>query len=69
MREGKGFSLDCPMRRRNSMAKLPIGISDFKKIIEEGYQYVDKTLLIEELKRTNGEVILIPRPRRFGKNS
>ncbi len=57
------------MRRRNSMAKLPIGISDFKKIIEEGYQYVDKTLLIEELKRTNGEVILIPRPRRFGKNS
>lgn len=49
------------------MAKLPIGISDFKKIIEENYQYIDKTLLIEELKKTNGEVVLIPRPRRFGK--
>ncbi len=48
-------------------AKLPIGISDFKEVIEEGYQYVDKTLLIEELKRTNGKVLLLPRPRRFGK--
>ncbi len=49
------------------MAKLPIGISDFKEVIEDGYQYVDKTLFIEELKRTNGKVVLIPRPRRFGK--
>ncbi len=47
--------------------KLPIGLSDFKELIEEGYQYVDKTLLIEELKKTNGKVLLIPRPRRFGK--
>jgi hypothetical protein len=47
--------------------KLPIGISDFKKLREEGYYYIDKTLFIEELLRTVGEVILIPRPRRFGK--
>ena len=47
--------------------KLPIGISDFKELIEEGYYYLDKTMLIDELKRTNGKVILMPRPRRFGK--
>lgn len=47
--------------------KLPIGISDFKKLIEEGFYYIDKTLLISELANTNGEVLLIPRPRRFGK--
>ena len=29
--------------------RIGIGISDFKKVIEEGYFYVDKTLLIEEL--------------------
>ena len=49
------------------MKKLPIGISDFKEIIEDNYYYVDKTLLIQELKRTNGKVVLITRPRRFGK--
>ena len=46
---------------------LPIGISDFKKIIEDGYAYVDKTLLIEELIEKGTEVALIPRLRRFGK--
>ncbi len=49
------------------MKKLPIGISDFKELIDEHYYYVDKTLLIDELKRTNGKVILLTRPRRFGK--
>lgn len=49
------------------MKKIPIGISDFKKIIEGDYYYVDKTLLIKELQESSGEVILIPRPRRFGK--
>lgn len=28
---------------------LPIGIEDFKKLISNGYYYVDKTLLIEKL--------------------
>lgn len=46
---------------------LPIGISDFKKVIEEGYAYVDKTLLIEELIEKGTKVALIPRLRRFGK--
>ena len=47
--------------------KLPIGISDFKKVIEDGYAYVDKSLLIEELIEKGTEVALIPRLRRFGK--
>ena len=49
------------------MKKLPIGVSDFKKVIEENYFYIDKTLLIEDLWAASQEVILIPRPRRFGK--
>jgi len=47
--------------------KLPIGISDFKEVIEEGYYYVDKTLFIKELQNIDGKVLLLPRPRRFGK--
>jgi len=46
---------------------LPIGVSDFKEVIEDGYVYVDKTLLIEELEEKKTKVALIPRLRRFGK--
>jgi len=31
------------------MKKLPVGISDFKKIIEDNYFYVDKTLFIKDV--------------------
>ena len=46
---------------------LPIGISDFKILIEGGYAYVDKSLLIQELIENGASVLLIPRMRRFGK--
>ena len=46
---------------------LPIGISDFKELIDGGYAYVDKTLLIEEVIERGTKVALIPRLRRFGK--
>lgn len=46
---------------------LPIGISDFKELIEGGYAYVDKTLFIEEILEKGTKVALIPRLRRFGK--
>ena len=47
---------------------LPVGISDFRKIIEEDYYYIDKTGLIKELLESNlAQVTLITRPRRFGK--
>lgn len=51
----------------DTMKKLPIGISDFKKLVAGNYYYVDKTLLIKELVDSSGDVLLIPRPRRFGK--
>ncbi len=47
--------------------QLHTGVSDYKKLIEGGYYYVDKTLLIKELLTVGGEVTLICRPRRFGK--
>ena len=48
--------------------KIPVGISDFAKIRNYGYYYVDKTGLISELlEKETAEVTLITRPRRFGK--
>ena len=49
------------------MKKIPIGVEDFKKIIEEDYYYVDKTNLIEKIVKDGAEVKLFTRPRRFGK--
>ncbi|MBM3198897.1 MAG: AAA family ATPase, partial [Chlamydiae bacterium] len=49
------------------MKKLPLGIADYKKTIQENYSYVDKTLLIQEILELGSEVLVIPRPRRFGK--
>ena len=46
---------------------LPIGIDDFKTIIEEDYYYVDKTKMIEILLDDGAKVTLFTRPRRFGK--
>ncbi len=47
---------------------IPVGISDFAKIRDRKYYYVDKTNLIAELlKEETAEVTLITRPRRFGK--
>ncbi|MDE3055733.1 MAG: AAA family ATPase [Verrucomicrobiota bacterium] len=51
----------------NAKKPLPIGLSDFKKVIDGDYAYVDKTLLIQELIERGTHVTLIPRPRRFGK--
>ena len=47
--------------------KLPIGIDNFRKLREEGFYYVDKTALIEQILNDWGEVNLFTRPRRFGK--
>ena len=47
---------------------IPVGVSDFAEIRQNGYYYVDKTGLICELLKTTGtKVTLITRPRRFGK--
>ena len=47
--------------------KLPVGIEDFKKIRRQGFYYIDKTRLIEQLLDRGGKVNLFIRPRRFGK--
>ncbi len=52
--------------KRECMKKIPIGISDFKILIEGDCYYVDKTLLIQDI-LSYGQVVLMPRPRRFGK--
>ncbi|MGB9500398.1 MAG: AAA family ATPase, partial [Dissulfuribacterales bacterium] len=48
------------------MKKLPIGISTFRDIIEEGYVYIDKTFFVKRLV-DNGRYYFLSRPRRFGK--
>ena len=47
--------------------KLPIGISNFKEIIEDEYYYFDKTEFIENLFEEVSKIKLFTRPRRFGK--
>ncbi len=50
------------------MKNLPIGMYDFKDVIENNYYYVDKTDVIDEMLSTGAFVSLFPRPRRFGKS-
>ena len=49
------------------MKKLPVGVSDFKDMVTGNYYYVDKTLFIKEIMDKGDKILLIPRPRRFGK--
>lgn len=47
--------------------KIPLGVSDYKELIDGGYYYADKTLLVKELLDSGAKVTLLLRPRRFGK--
>ncbi|WP_366936729.1 AAA family ATPase [uncultured Thiothrix sp.] len=47
--------------------KIPYGLSNFRKVISEGYTYVDKTAYIPALEE-QGNYLLLLRPRRFGKS-
>ncbi len=46
---------------------IPIGIENYREMIDRGYYYVDKTLLIKEILDHASKVYLMTRPRRFGK--
>jgi hypothetical protein len=46
---------------------LPIGVENFKDMVESEYYYIDKTMFIKELLDLKGKVNLFTRPRRFGK--
>ena len=47
--------------------KLPVGIENFQEIRQEGFYYIDKTRLIEQLLEHWSKANLFTRPRRFGK--
>ncbi len=49
------------------MKTIPIGISDYRKLRQNDYYYVDKTLMIKDFLERKSQVTLITRPRRFGK--
>ena len=46
---------------------LPIGIEDFKKLRDNDFYYVDKSMFIKELLDNRSGGSLVMRPRRFGK--
>ncbi len=48
--------------------RLPIGIDDYKDLINENCIYIDKTPLIKEFWDNTIKVTLVTRPRRFGKS-
>lgn len=47
--------------------RLPIGYSDFLQLRGAGLHYVDKSGFITDVLRSTAQVLLLPRPRRFGK--
>ena len=47
--------------------KIPIGIEDFKEIIDRECYFVDKSLMIRDILDSGAKVTLFTRPRRFGK--
>ena len=49
------------------MKKLPNGISDYQRLIEDNYVYVDKTKYIEKLEDLSAPYLMFLRPRKFGK--
>ena len=49
------------------MKKLPYGISDYERLAENDYYYVDKTFYIEKLENIAEPYIMFLRPRKFGK--
>ena len=51
----------------NEIRPVPIGIEDFRRLIDGEYYFIDKTLLIKEILDTRAAVSLFARPRRFGK--
>ena len=55
------------MNKQEKLKKISLGVEDFKTIIEKDGYFVDKTLMIQNLIKSNAMVTLFTRPRRFGK--
>ena len=63
-RKGRKMRKEMSDTRKKQIA---IGVEDFKKIIDKGGYFVDKTLMIQSLIESQAMVTLFMRPRRFGK--
>ena len=50
----------------SEIKRIPYGVSDFQSIQRENQYYVDKTMFIPKIERTN--FVFLIRPRRFGKS-
>lgn len=55
------------MDNQSTSIKLPIGMADFRELREDKRLYVDKSAFISEALRDHAKILLLPRPRRFGK--
>ncbi len=51
----------------SKMRKLNLGNSDFKSVIENDNYFVDKSLFVKAVIDSQSQILLLPRPRRFGK--
>ena len=49
------------------MQKIGIGYEDYKRLLDDGCYYIDKTMFIRDVVEKGGMVTLFTRPRRFGK--
>ncbi len=52
----------------NNLPRMRVGTDDFKTLLFNSDVFVDKSLMIKELLEDSGDVILITRPRRWGKS-
>ncbi|MGK5092907.1 AAA family ATPase [Deltaproteobacteria bacterium TL4] len=50
------------------MMRLPYGISDFARLVRDGYHFVDHTPYVEKLEKEDAPYLFFLRPRRFGKS-
>ncbi len=49
------------------MKNIALGIDNFKELIQTNAYFVDKSLFIQEIVQESAKVVLLPRPRRWGK--
>jgi len=49
------------------MQREPVGVDDYKEFVDNDLYFVDKTLFIKDIIDDSSKVVLITRPRRFGK--
>ena len=50
-----------------NVSRMPIGISSFEMLREGDYYYIDKSNFVAEVAESVSAILLLPRPRRFGK--